>query len=183
MPLEEGNGLRVPVALPAVFGDALDAGLLPPETARRHLALQVSPQTGRLVVRQGAVFFEGHVPPGPGTQIRVRYALPIVAERMDLALRAPIELAAFSMSSEWTDKISPRIVPSKPYRAHRRVRADSVQQLMRLRDPVKAGEPIVLHVSRLPRPLEVHGAVALGGSLFLLFISLLALTAGWRRER
>lgn len=180
----EGEGrLPVPMALPAVFGGLVDAAMLPPDTARRHLALSVSPETGRLVLRDGGIFFEGHIAPGEGTLIRVRYALPIVAERMDLALRSPIALAGFSLSSSWSDRVSPRVVPDRPFRAHRRARGETVQRLLRVLDPPGADEPIMLFVSRLPRPLDVHAATAVGGAFLLLFLFGLALTTGLRRER
>jgi hypothetical protein len=180
----EGDGrMPVPMALPAVFGGSLDAAMLPPDTARRHLALSVSPETGRLVLRDGGIFFEGHIAPGQGTLIRVRYALPIVAERMDLAVRSPIALAGFSLSSSWSDRVAPRVVPDRAFRAHRRVRGETVQRLLRVLEPPAAGEPMVLFVSRLPRPLDVHAATAVGGSLILLFLFGLAVASGWRRER
>ncbi len=181
--LEGDHRLRVPVALPSVFGDSMDEGMLPNETTRRHLALQVSPETGRLVVKGGAVHFEGVIPPGPGTAIRVRYALPIVAERMDLAFRSPIDTSSLSLSSAWSDRVSPRVVPERAFRAYRNVRGETVQRFLVVKEPPKAGESLVIHVSRLPRPLDVHAAAALGGSFILLFFFALALVSGWRRER
>lgn len=181
--LEGDDRLRVPIALPSVFGGSMDEGMLPNETTRRHLALQVSPPTGRLVVRGGAVFFEGVISPGVGTALRIRYALPIVAERMDLALRPPIKTNSLSISTEWSERVAPRVVPERSFRAYRSARAETVQRLLVLEEPPEAGETLVVHVSRLPRPLDVHAAVAIGGSLVLLFLFALALVSGWRRER
>ncbi len=181
--LEDEDRLRVPLALPAVFGDSMDAGMLPNDTGRRHLALQVSPETGRLVVRDGAIFYEGTIPPGPGTSIRVRYPLPIVAERMDLAFRSPIKTGSLSLSSAWSDRVAPRVVPETAFRAYRSVRSENVRRFLVVKEPPAPGEALVIHVSRLPRPLDVHAAAAIGGSLVLLFLFGLALVSGWRRER
>jgi hypothetical protein len=181
--LEGEERLRVPLALPAIFGDSMDSGMLPNDTARRHLALQVSPETGRLIVKNGAVFYEGTIPPGPGTSIRVRYPLPIVAQRMDLAFRSPIKTSSLSLSSAWSDRVAPRVVPETPFRAYRSVRSENVRRFLVVKEPPAAQESLVIHVSRLPRPLDVHAAAAVGGSLVLLFLFGLALVSGWRRER
>jgi hypothetical protein len=180
--LEGEDRLRVPIALPAVFGDSMDTGMFPNDTARRHLALQLSPETGRLIVKDGAVFYEGAIAPGAGTSIRVRYPLPIVAERMDLAFRSPIKTSSLSLSSAWSDRVAPRVVPETEFRAYRSVRSENVRRFLVVKQPPKAGDALVIHVSRLPRPLDVHATAAIGGSLVLLFLFSLALVSGWRRE-
>ena len=178
----EGRGLRVPLALPAVGEVPWEAGVIPSETGPRHVSLRQTPEQGRFQFRDGAVFYEGAIFPGQPFTIQVRYALPIIEERQDLALTMPVDLDQLTVTTTWTDRVAPRVVPDREFLAVGRKPGESVQGFMRIEGPPKAGEAFVLRVDRLPRPYAVRNQFAVGGGVLLLVLFGLSLVALRRRD-
>ena len=79
------------------------------------------------------MFFEGPIPPGSPTTLQARYALPIVAERQDVALTTPVPLDQLMISTSWTDRVAPRVVPDREFLAVGREPGESVQRFLRNR--------------------------------------------------
>ena len=178
----EGSGLRFPVPLPAVFDTSLDLGFMPPETSRKHMAVQIEPNRGRMVFERGGLFYDGPILPGVRQSIEVRYALPITDERMDLAFRSEIPLTMVVIGSMWSDRVAPRVVPNRPFMVRQVRRGESFQRVMRVLEPPPEDTALLIRVDRLPRPLKVQGQLAIYGSLFLLGIFGLALIRGRMRH-
>lgn len=176
------RGLRVPVALPAVFGGPWETGVIPSDTGPRHVSLRSTPESGRFQFRDGAVFFEGPIVPGRTVNLQARYALPIVDERQDVALTTPVPLDQLMVSTTWTDRVSPRVVPDREFLAVGREPGEAVQRFLRVEPPPAAGEAFVLHVDRLPRPDKVQNQLAVGGGVALFVIFGLSLAALRRRD-
>lgn len=178
----ENDGLRLPIALPALYGAAMPWGLLPPETSRRHMALRATPAHGRFAFVRGGLFYQGAIIPGQPSSLQWRYALPLSAERMDLALSSPIEMTSLAVSTTWSNRVAPRVVPDRPHQLHQRLRGEEVQRFARIDDPPAPGESFLLRVGRLPMPLVVQAHAAVVGAAFLFGLFLLALIA-WRPRR
>ncbi|MEC9070774.1 MAG: hypothetical protein VX938_00285, partial [Myxococcota bacterium] len=178
----EAQGLRFPIPLPAVFGDSLDQGMLPPETSARHRSLNTDPKNGRLVFRDGAVWYDGPRFPGVKQTIQLRYALPITDERMDLAFRSDVPLTSLMISSMWSDRVAPRVVPDRSFVVREGRRGENIQRLIRVDDLPPVGEAMVLRVDHLPRPLVVQTYVAGIGVLLLLAAFGLAVMSGRARD-
>jgi hypothetical protein len=176
------RGLRLPLALPAVLGGAWEAGVIPSDTGPRHVSLRVSPEQGRFQFADGAIFYQGHVLPGRPTTLQVRYGLPIIAERQDVALTTSIDLEQLVVTTTWTDRVAPRVVPDREFLAVGRQPGEAVQRFMRLEPPPKAGELFLLRVDRLPQPDAIRNQLAVGGGVCLVVLFGLSLVALRRRD-
>ena len=181
--LTRGDGLRFPVPLPSVFGGALDVGLIPSATAERHLSWRAVPEGGRLAFRRGQVRYEGAVFPGDGQTIQLRYALPIVDGRQDLAFTAPLDFDGLVVSASWPARTAPLIVPDRPYQGVDEEKGETRQRFASVDQPPRAGEVFVLHVDRLPVGGAFYTRVAVGGAMLLAVIFLLAMLAASARRR
>lgn len=184
--LRDGDPLRVPVLLPEVMGRPMDRGLLPREAASDRLVYEVTPERGRLVLDEGALWYEGPVPPGDGPRIRVRYTLPIVAARQDLALTTPLDLERLVVTSTWSRWIDPRVLPSvaggdredegrsraasgpPDFTVAERRQGEQRQRFFHLDRAPEAGETVHVRVDRLPRPERVLTGAATVGAVLLL---------------
>ena len=176
------GGFRVPVALPAVLGGTWEAGVIPSDTGPRHVHTRATPEQGRFQFRDGAVFFEGPVVPGRNTTLQARYALPLIDTRQDVALTSPVPLEQLLVTTTWTDRVAPRVVPDREFLVVGRDPGESVQRFMRVERPPAAGETFVLHVDRLPQPDDVQNQLAVGGGVALFVIFGLSLVALRRRD-
>ncbi|MDP6947021.1 MAG: hypothetical protein QF464_22925, partial [Myxococcota bacterium] len=176
------KGFRLPVALPAVFGGPWEVGVIPSDTGPRHVSLRATPEGGRFQFRDGAIFFEGPLTPGRPTTLQARYALPIVDERQDVALTTPVPLDQLMISTSWTARVAPRVVPDREFLAVGREPGEAVQRFLRVERPPAVGEPFVIHVDRLPRPDAVQNQLAVGGGVALFVIFGLSLVALRRRD-
>ena len=177
-----GPGLRVPLALPAVHGGPWELGVIPPDTGPRHVSLRATPQRGRFQFLDGAIFFQGTIPPSRLMTLQVRYALPIVEERQDVALTSPVPLDQLMVTTTWTDRVAPRVVPDRAFLAVGREPGEAVQRFLRVEPPPAVGEAFVLHVDRLPRPHAVRNQLAIGGGVLLVVCFGLSLVALRRRD-
>ncbi len=175
------GGLLFPLPLPALFGQAVPQGLLPPETSARHMATRDTPATGRFVFAEGGMWYSGPVMPGTGITLQARYALPIAAERQLVALRSPIPLEPVVALLEHSDRVAPRMVPSHAYVAISRRSGEELRTILRLDEPLPAGEDLVLTLEGLPRPGQVYQRAATAGAIVLLAAFLLAVAVGRRR--
>ena len=177
-----GSGLRVPVALPAVGETPWESGVIPSSTGPRHVSLRQSPERGRYQFHEGSIYYQGPLFPGQPTTLQVRYALPIIDERQDVALTSPMDLEQLLITTTWTDRVAPRVVPDRAFLAVGREPGESVQRFMRIEAPPVAGEAIVIRVDRLPRPHKVQNQLAVGGGVSLLVLFGLSLVALRRRH-
>lgn len=175
-------GLRLPIALPAIGETPWEAGVIPSSTGPRHVSLRQSPERGRYQFQDGAIYYQGPLFPGQSTTLQVRYALPIVAERQDVALTTPMDLEQLLVTTTWTDRINPRVVPDRSFLVVGREPGESVQRFMRIETPPKAGEPVVIRIDRLPRPDAVQNQLAVGGGVALLVLFGLSLVGLRRRH-
>lgn len=177
----EGEGaLRLPLPLPALFGAALDRGLLPDETVARHVATRDTPTGGRYVFAEGAVWYAGTVLPGSPRTVQARYALPIAAEEVSLAFSSPVPLETVVVTLDHADRIAPRVTPGRPFLAVSRRDGEELQSFLRLEGPLAAGDDLVLRIEGLPRQAEVYTEVAMTGAAVLFACFLLAVLAGLR---
>lgn len=179
--LTTGDGLRMPIALPALYGEAIQRGIINRQTGPGHMSTRATPAIGRFEFLHGGVYWQGAAVPGEVVALQVRYGLPIVDERQDLALSSPIDISDVIVSSDWTDRVSPRVVPDRPFRAVGRDPGEQVQRFMLLEKPPKAGESMVIHMDRLPRPLAVFTAAAWAG-IFALLMAFVLVTLTVRRR-
>ena len=177
-----GNGLRLPVALPAVLGGAWEAGVIPSDTGPRHVSLRQNPEQGRFQFADGAIFYQGPVLPGRPTTLQVRYGLPIIDERQDVALTSSVALEQLMVTTTWTDRVAPRVVPDREFLAVGRQPGEAVQRFMRVEPPPKRGETFMLRVDRLPLPDAVQNQLAVGGGVFLVVLFSVSLVALRRRN-
>ncbi len=177
-----GDGLRLPLALPALYGEAIQRGIIDSQTGPGHVSTRATPAVGRFEFQHGGVYWQGAAVPGQVVALQIRYALPISDERQDLALSSPVDITDVIVSTDWTDRVSPRVVPDRPFYAVGREPGEVVQRFMRLERPPKAGESVVLHVDRLPRPLAVFMAAAWAGILVLLVAFVLVTLTVRRRH-
>jgi len=173
-------GLRFPVPLPAVFGDSLDQGLLPPEPAGRHISSSSTPEHGRMVFREGALWYDGPVFPGVRQTLQMACHLAITDERMDLAFRSGIPLNSLIISSRWSDRVAPQVVPDRSFRVREGRRGETINRVIRVDDLPEPGTAVVLRIDHLHRPLGVQVFVAIVGSLLLLAAFVLAVISGRR---
>ncbi|MGM0575474.1 MAG: hypothetical protein ACQEXJ_07060 [Myxococcota bacterium] len=178
----KGHGLRIPVPLPAVFGGSLDRGLLPPDTAARHMATRSRPERGRFVYEDGAMYWEGAIPPGKTIDLQARYALAITHTRQDLAFSTPLPVDSVTLTTSWPDRVAPVVVPEAPYEVVERRDGETIQRFVRLGEAPEPGEAVVVRVDRLPQPLRVYLGVAWGGGFLLAGLFFLAVLAGRRRH-
>ncbi|MGB0589839.1 MAG: hypothetical protein ACPGU1_09185 [Myxococcota bacterium] len=177
-----GTGLRLPLALPAVFDGPWEAGVIPSDTGPRHVSLRQSPEHGRFQFLDGAIFYQGPVLPGRPTTLQVRYGLPIIAERQDVALTTSIDLEQLMVTTTWTDRVAPRVVPDREFLAVGRQPGEAVQRFMRVEPPPKTGEAFLVRVDRLPQPHAVQNQLAVGGGVCLAVLFGLSLVALRRRD-
>jgi hypothetical protein len=101
---------------------------------------------------------------------------------MDLAFRADVPLSPVVISSSWSDRVAPQVVPNRSFAVREARRGETIQRVIRVQDPLEKREPMVLRIDRLPRPLKVQGSVAIYGSLLLLGAFGLALIRGRARH-
>lgn len=176
------EGLRVPLLLPAIYGGAMRVGVIPGETAARHMAMRLTPDRGRLVFEGGHLVYRGPVLPGERQTLEVRYALPIVEERQDLAFAAPVDLSSVTLDAVWSQKIAPRVFFEAPFTSVERDEALNHRRRMRLLSEPKAEQAVVVRVDRLPRAVALQATVAWGGMSVLVLVFVLALVAGRTRR-
>ncbi len=176
------RGLRLPLLLPAAFDQALDPGLLPPATSARHMSLRRDPDRGRFSFEGGGVAYRGPIVPGEPLSLQVRFAIPMVHDRLDLALRAPVDLSRLIVSTAFNERVAPRIFPAAPFTVAERAAGGNVQRLMRWKTPPTAGQMALLRIDRLPRGLDVQRGVALAGGLVAVVAFGLLLLVGRRRD-
>ncbi len=177
------EGLRFPVPLPSVFGGALDVGLIPAATAARHMSTRVVPDRGRFVFRRGQARYEGAVLPGDRQTLQLRYALPIVDARQDIAFTAPIEFTQMAVSATWPARTAPVVVPDRAHQAIERAESELNRRFARVLEPPRAGEVFVLRIDRLPVSGAFYMRLALGGAGALTIVFLLSLIAAASRRR
>lgn len=178
-----GEGLRFPVPLPSVFGGALDAGMIPAATSARHMSTRVVPDRGRFVFRRGQVTYEGPVLPGDRQSLQLRYALPIVDARQDIAFTAPLDITQLAVSATWPRRTAPVVVPDRAHQGIERAESELHRRFARVLEPPKAGEVFVLRIDRLPVSRAFYMRLALGGAAALLVIFALTLLAAGARRR
>ena len=176
------QGLRMPIALPAIGGQPWESGVIPADTGPRHVSLRQTPERGRFQFSKGQIAYEGPLPPGEMTTLQGRYALPIIAERQDLALTVPVPLDQLMVTTTWSDRVSLRVVPDRPFLAIGRQPGEAVQRFMRITSPPKVGEAFVLRIDRLPRPYALRNQLAVGGGVSLVVLFGLSLVALRRRD-
>lgn len=176
------DGLRLPLLVPAAFDRAIDPGLIPSATAGRHMSQARQPDRGRFSFERGGLVYRGPIPPGGDVRLQVRYAIPLVHERLDLALTSPIDVERLLVSAAWSGRVAPRLFPTVPFTTAQREAGGSVQRVVRWDAPPKAGEHAVLRLDRLPRGLEVQRSVALIGSLVAFALFGLLVLASRRRD-
>ena len=81
---------------------------------------------------------------------------------------------------EHSDRVSPRVVPSRAFIALSRRTGEEVRTVLRLDEPIGGDEELLVTLDGLPRPHAVYRGGATAGALILLLLFLLALAAGTR---
>jgi hypothetical protein len=176
----DGAGLALPLLLPAVGGGAV-AGYLP-DRATANMALQASPERGRLLVDRGQVRYRGPIFPGKGQSLQARYAMPIDGERLDVALQTPIKLTDLRMIGRWSKRIAPTLLPGGGFTLVERDQGEFLQRQLTLDRPPVAGETLVVHIDRLPHGVAVEESIAWGGAALLFGAFVLLVLVGLRRQ-
>jgi hypothetical protein len=154
--------LRVPLWVPAVLGQPVDPGLIP-EGAERNMRLGLEPGRGRLLVEGGGVAYRGSVVPGQLQRLSIRYGIPIEAERLALGVDPSVDLESLVVSAVWSNLIAPILVADRSFLTVEQPNREHVVRAVRFDPPPKRGEPVVLHLDRLPRPGVLERWVAYGG--------------------
>lgn len=181
MDLRQGDGLRLPLLLPAI-GDEAWTGYLPTEKATPHIHLLTNPRRGRLDLKRGGVFFSGPIFPGRGHQrIGIAYGIPINSDKLDLAFQADQPLTRLRVVGTWKKVIAPRLMPGSAFDVEEDDLGDGVARRMKIREPAQEGETLTIRIDRLPYALSAEANLAFYGGSILFGLFLLFVLIGRRR--
>ena len=170
--LSAGPGIRVPLMLPAAFGDAVDFGLMPAAPNPDRVKFSVTPDVGRLAVERGAVVYQGPVDPGRPVELGVRYPIPY-DDALDhtLAFRLPVDSTRTMVGLRYANHVAPGITFRRPHRIVTRALTRGTERVMTATPPPKAGEVVFVDLTRAPgrRATILPFVAAAAGLLVLLF--------------
>ena len=179
--LREGEGLRLPLALPAI-GEEAWTGYLPTEKAMPHIHLLTDPKRGRLVLKRGGVYYLGPIFPGRGHQrIGIAYGIPINSDKLDLAFQSDQPLIQLRIAGSWKKIIAPRLMPATAFDVEEDDLGDSVARRMKIREPAQKGETLTIRLDRLPYALSAESNLAFYGGSLLFGLFFLFVLIGRRR--
>jgi hypothetical protein len=179
---DSGRGLRVPLLLPAPFGEPL-RGLFPGRPDPNELIQQVQPDVGRLVVESGDLVYRGPVPP-EGLTLRIIMALPYDGNTEHrLAIASPVELADATFIAQSPENVGLRLGLDRPARLRKRSAQGGEELTLSVVEPPAAGTPLALTVGNTPDRHGLMRPLAAGLSLVIIGALLVVLAAPKRRAR